>query len=192
MHTCDISLAHVWHDSYTCVTWLIHMCDMTHTYVWHDFYICVTWLIYVCDMTHTHVWHESYICMTWLLHMRDVTHMCVWQDSFTYTAWLIHICDMTHIYVRLESYTCVAWLIHTQEKEKRGEREKQNSLFFPSLEKSLSLLEKFSFCPPLENGVSRKGEMKKMSAQEWTKRTLIGHEPLICSKMCFTKTELVQ
>jgi len=29
-------------------------------------------------------------------------------------------------------------------------------------------------------------------AQEWTNRTLIGHEPLICSKMCFTKTELVR
>jgi len=31
-----------------------------------------------------------------------------------------------------------------------------------------------------------------VTAQEWTNRTLIGHEPPICSKMCFTKTELVQ
>jgi len=30
------------------------------------------------------------------------------------------------------------------------------------------------------------------SAQEWTDRTLAGHEPLICGKMCFTVTELVQ
>ena len=30
------------------------------------------------------------------------------------------------------------------------------------------------------------------TAQEWTNRTVIGHELLICSKMCFTKTELVQ
>ena len=30
-----------------------------------------------------------------------------------------------------------------------------------------------------------------ISAQEWTNRTLISHEPLICSKMCFTKTESV-
>jgi len=29
-------------------------------------------------------------------------------------------------------------------------------------------------------------------AQEWTNRTLISHKPLICSKMCFTKTESVQ
>jgi len=31
-----------------------------------------------------------------------------------------------------------------------------------------------------------------LSAQEWTNRTPISHKPLICSKMCFTKTELVQ
>jgi len=31
-----------------------------------------------------------------------------------------------------------------------------------------------------------------VSAQEWTNRTVNGHEPLICSKMYFTKTELVQ
>jgi len=31
-----------------------------------------------------------------------------------------------------------------------------------------------------------------ISAQEWTNRTPISHEPLICSKMCFTRTESVQ
>ena len=30
------------------------------------------------------------------------------------------------------------------------------------------------------------------STQDWRERTPISHEPLICSKMCFTKTELVQ
>ena len=30
------------------------------------------------------------------------------------------------------------------------------------------------------------------STQEWTNRTLIGHEPLMCSKMCLTRTELVR
>jgi len=29
-------------------------------------------------------------------------------------------------------------------------------------------------------------------AQEWSNRTLISHEPLICSKMCFAKSESVQ
>ena len=27
------------------------------------------------------------------------------------------------------------------------------------------------------------------SAQEWTSRTLVGHEPRMCSKICCTKTE---
>ena len=40
---------HVWHDSFTCVTWLIHMCDMTHPYVWHDSFIRLIWLIHTCD-----------------------------------------------------------------------------------------------------------------------------------------------
>ena len=32
----------------------------------------------------------------------------------------------------------------------------------------------------------------QQAAQEWTNRTLISNEQLICSKMCFTKTEVVQ
>jgi len=30
------------------------------------------------------------------------------------------------------------------------------------------------------------------NAQEWNNRTFVGHEPLICNTMCFTKTELFQ
>jgi len=40
-------------------------------------------------------------------------------------------------------------------------------------------------------GTSR-NNIDERSAQEWTNRTVISHEPLICSEMCFTKTELVQ
>jgi len=28
--------------------WLMHACDMTHSYMWHDSFTCVTWLIHVC------------------------------------------------------------------------------------------------------------------------------------------------
>ena len=28
-----------------------------------------------------------------------------------------------------------------------------------------------------------------ISAQEWRNRTLVGHEPLMCGKMCVTKTK---
>ena len=39
----------------------------------------------------------------------------------------------------------------------------------------------------------RRGELAQYAAaQEWTNRAVIGHEPLICSTMYFTKTELVQ
>jgi len=57
---------------------MIHMCDMTHSYVWHDSFTCVTWLIHMCDMTHLHVWHDSFICVTWLIHMCDMTHSYGW------------------------------------------------------------------------------------------------------------------
>jgi len=75
---CDMTHSDVWHDSFTCVTWLIQMCDITH-------FKCVTWLI-------SSVWHDSFRCVTRLIYMRDMTHSDVWRDSF-------HICDMTHSYV---------------------------------------------------------------------------------------------
>ena len=74
-----------WHDSFTCVTWLIHVCDMTHSYVWHDSFTRVTWRIHMRDMTHLYVWHG--------IHMCDMTHtylQYVWHDSY--------MCDMTHSY----------------------------------------------------------------------------------------------
>jgi len=41
---------------------LVHMCDMTHLDVWHDSFTCVTWLIHTCDMTHSRVWHVPFTC----------------------------------------------------------------------------------------------------------------------------------
>jgi len=52
---------------------LLHMCDMTHSYMWHDSFTCGTWLIHIFDMTHLHVGHDSFRCGTWLIHMRDMT-----------------------------------------------------------------------------------------------------------------------
>jgi len=106
MHMCDVTHSHVWHDSSTCVTWLIHMCDMTHSHVWHDSLSCVTWLIVMCEMTHSHVWHDSFTFVTWLIHMCDMTHSHVWHDSLSCVTWLMHMCDMTHPHV------WVTWLIH--------------------------------------------------------------------------------
>ena len=90
----------VWHDS-----WFIHMCDMTHAHVWHDSFICVTWLMTPsCEhhnlcLSHVCLWcnvpcqaalcdiiQASFTCVTWLM-----TRSHAWHDS-----WLIHMCDMTH------------------------------------------------------------------------------------------------
>jgi len=101
------SVLRVWHDAFTCVTWLIHLCDMTHSYMLRDSHKCVlssatlldnpassrvTGRIPVCGMMHS--------CWTWLIHM-----LACWP-------WLIHVCDMTHTCVWHDSYMCVTWLIH--------------------------------------------------------------------------------
>ena len=115
-----MSHSHVWHDSFTCVTWLIHMCDVTHSYVWHDSFICATWLVHMCDMTHSYVWHDSFICVTWLVHICDATPSYVWRnsfiwetDSFICVTWLLHMCDVTRSYVWHDSFICVTTLLDT-------------------------------------------------------------------------------
>ena len=94
--------ANVWHDCFSCVTWVcgmslvIHLCDMTHRYVRHDSFICgrhdalicVTRLLETCDMT---------------IDVCDMTHWCVWHDSSMLATWLIDTCDMTHWYVQHDS-----------------------------------------------------------------------------------------
>ena len=125
-----------------CATWLTHMCDLIHSCVWHDAFTCVTWLkpsalewpdscipqtwlIYkldmthfdicsMCEKTHSHVWHyaltratwcthiaqlDSFMFVTWLIHMRDMTqNVCPW------VARLIRTSDLTHLYVRHDSF----------------------------------------------------------------------------------------
>jgi len=85
---CDMTRSHVWHDSFTWVTWLIHMCGMPPSYVWHNSLICVTWLVHMCDMTRSCVWRDSFTCVPWLVHMYDMTHSYVWHDSSIRVTWL--------------------------------------------------------------------------------------------------------
>ena len=54
----------VWHDSFTCVIWLIHIRDIRASFVTQR-------LIHMCDtMTHSYVWHkDSFTCVTqWFIH----------------------------------------------------------------------------------------------------------------------------
>jgi hypothetical protein len=53
--------SYVWHDSFTCVTWLIHMCDMPYSYMCQDASTCVTGLMHMCNMTHSYGRQESFL-----------------------------------------------------------------------------------------------------------------------------------
>ena len=106
IYVCNVTCLDLWHDSYTCVTWLI--CT------------CVTWLIYTCDV-------DLFIRVTWRIDMRDVTSICVtwrihtcdmihayaWCDSCKRMMWLVHKCDVTHPYMWHDSCKCMTWLFQT-------------------------------------------------------------------------------
>jgi len=116
----------MWHDSFTCVTWLISICDMTHSHVWHDLLVHVTWLISICDMTMGWLrlvrsiksWvsfaKEPYKkdCILqkrpiFLRSLLTVATLYLWHESF-----YIHVCAMMHSYVWHDLFICIRWLIH--------------------------------------------------------------------------------
>ena len=126
---CDTTHSNVWHDSITCVIWLIHMCDMTHSYKWHDSFICVT------SSRRCRVWRDSFmratysfIGVTCLIHVCDTgcrvtlnpanTPTCVWVYVCVCVcvcvcaAWRIHTCEMIHVSIRGNTWQYVAWLNH--------------------------------------------------------------------------------
>ena len=112
----------VWHDSCTCVTWLIDTnliyqlpCSLTPLLVCRAVRIC-TW-----DMTHSYVWHDSFmwtwckVCTTSALRCRCVIDLnsYVGHDLFIRATWLIYKCDMTNSYVWHVWFIFVAWFIYT-------------------------------------------------------------------------------
>ena len=109
---CDRTHLNMFHDLFTCVTWLIQMCDMTHWYVWHDSFIHVKWVIHICDMTYSYMWRDSFICVTWLIQMCDMTHSDVWHDSLTCVTCFLDTCDMTQSHVWHDSFTYVDSSLH--------------------------------------------------------------------------------
>jgi len=74
---------YVWHDLFTCVTWLIPDFDLPQACLWHGSIVCVPWPIHMCTMTHSYVWHDSFMCTMCLTHTCHMTLWYVWHDSFT-------------------------------------------------------------------------------------------------------------
>jgi len=98
-----LTLMHMWHVSYSGVTWFILLCDMTHTYVWHDYIV--------------HAWHDSRSCVTWFTFMCDTTHLAkVELDLTDPLRRNVHlICHVTHMNESCRTYKWVIshiWISH--------------------------------------------------------------------------------
>ena len=103
---------HVWHDSSTCLTWLIHMCGKNKNNKFQPRY--AMWgSIYMCDITRPHVWHDSFICVKKIKTINFNPGMRC-GARFICVTWLVHTCDMTHSYVWHDSRECVydIWMSH--------------------------------------------------------------------------------
>jgi len=129
IHTCDTTHSYEWHDSFTCVAWLVHMCDMTHSHAWYDAFAAINeWVVKVMPEAWLicgykwHVRHDSFTCATWLIvnDMCDRTHSHVWHDSFisrthshawhdSFISWLVTRCCWWAVWF---PFRCVTWLIH--------------------------------------------------------------------------------
>jgi len=92
---------YVWHNSFTCVIWLIHMCDITHSHVWHDSFI------YVCDIAHSHV--NSYLYLIWLVYSHMSIHM--WIHIYSCVVVYSHLNSYLYIYIWYDS--CIHMWVFT-------------------------------------------------------------------------------
>ena len=125
--------------------------------------LCVSYRI----MTHSHKCVvppiEWDVCLSWCVSLFRCVSLLLHRDLFTCETWPIYTCYLCLSY---EWFTRLLWM-------------------------------QWDFCVN-EICVSLTASQlihtwhMAHAAQEWTNRTVIGHEPLICSKTCFTKTELVQ
>ena len=62
--TRDMTHSHEWHDTFTCVIWLM----------WYTSFIRVTWRIYMSDMSRPY---------RWLIHLYDMIRSYIWHYSGT-------------------------------------------------------------------------------------------------------------
>jgi len=128
------------------------------------------------DMTHTHLWNDSFICVTKLIAqiMRKLwerlsqmsAHSYVWNGLYPF------ICVTWSVPIRMCDMVCThSYVWH--------------GLYpFICVTRRVFIRETWLLFSP--------GSITFSCAQGWNNRTLISHEPLVCSKMCFSKTEPVQ
>jgi len=96
---CDRTHLYVWHDGFTCATWLVHMCDMTHSYAWHDSFMCVSWpthtTYFAIEIQYFFWMSVCYFFLKRLYERVCVTRECVYE-WVTLTQWVFLI----HIHIR--------------------------------------------------------------------------------------------
>jgi len=114
---CDMTPSHVWHDSFTCVTWLLHMCDMTPSHMWHDSFTCVTWHFFTCSKSSsstddmTSFTSSSTACekdVTSHIWTRHITHI---NESCHSNDWVMSHVQMSHVTHMIESCPTYEWVM---------------------------------------------------------------------------------
>ena len=65
------------------MSWLIHMCDMTHSYVWHDSFTCATWLLCFRGFVECHVPCDQHWVPVICLHTHTHTHIYMYINLHT-------------------------------------------------------------------------------------------------------------
>ena len=108
----DMTHSHVWHDSFTCETWLLRL--RTHEFVTVDVY--PSWVmmhechdfICQCAITHSSVLHNLFIFAVTSYPWVRAFLMSAITRSFV--PWRIHVCCDS--FLCAVTHSCMPWLIH--------------------------------------------------------------------------------
>jgi len=166
----------------------------TYTYVYTQYELCIA-----CK-AHTALYTCECVFCTYIYRLHIYTHMCICVYVFyMYIHTCIYVCmysvhkytDCVHteIYVRKRfltaSLSTFSLYVCVWERERESTRKRDRLVRKETYKWLYSAKETYNFKEPINRD-------HPIYAQEWRNRTLISHEPLVCSKMCFSKTEPVQ
>jgi len=130
IHTCDLVLLYLCHDSFICVPWLIHVCAVTQVLAQCDEVEALfRKAICICAMTHSRVCHDHHAytqihAHTYTyIHTHANTWVCVCamtqvpvqiDEADALFCMVIHVCSMTSPDMCSGSFTRMPWLTHTR------------------------------------------------------------------------------